>query len=169
MSGYRTSPRFDVVASTRRSWSLAQKRIIIGQIGVDGATVSDVARRHGMHANLLFRWRRELTGTGPAMAPAPRDASGRSSSPAPAPPVFLPVALIPPALELPVLPPSSVPPPSVERRDSAQGSAAGCIEVVLAGGRVVRVGADVDTGALLRIVFALENGALENGALENGR
>jgi hypothetical protein len=32
----------------------------------------------------------------------------------------------------------------------------GTIEVVLAGGRTIRVGVDVDTGALLRIVEALE-------------
>jgi hypothetical protein len=32
------------------------------------------------------------------------------------------------------------------------------IEIVIAGGRTVRVGADVDTAALLRIITALETG-----------
>jgi hypothetical protein len=34
----------------------------------------------------------------------------------------------------------------------------GPIEIVIGGGRIVRVGADVDTAALLRIVTALETG-----------
>jgi hypothetical protein len=34
----------------------------------------------------------------------------------------------------------------------------GTIEVVLAGGRTLRVGADVDTAALVRVIEALETG-----------
>jgi transposase len=50
---------------------------------------------------------------------------------------------------LPVRLPSSVPAPQAAARS-------GLIEVVLAGGRTLRVGADVDTAALVRIVEALE-------------
>ena len=60
MSGGRTTPRFDVVATTRRRWSREQKRAIVAEIDVGGATLSEVARRHGIHASLLFRWRKDL-------------------------------------------------------------------------------------------------------------
>jgi transposase len=57
------------------------------------------------------------------------------------PPVFVPVAL--PAL----LPPAVLPAKS------------GTIEILIAGGRTVRVGGDVDTEALVRIIRALEEAA----------
>ena len=85
MSGDRTIPRFDVVATTRRRWSKEQKRAIVAEIDVDGATLSEVARRHGIHASLLFRWRKEL---GSVFA-AP--SIGAEPTAAPATPRFLPV------------------------------------------------------------------------------
>ncbi len=133
MSGDRTTPRYDVVATTRRSWSAEQKKAIIAEIDSGGATLSEVARRHGMHSSLLFRWRKTL---GSVMGVSPLDvgATPRAQSP----PTFMPVLLPPP------------PPAQIATK------AAGAIEVVLDGGRRVRVGADVDTAALLRIVEALE-------------
>ena len=53
MSGVETTPRFEVVATTRRSWSWAQKRSIVAEIAGE-ATLSQVARRHGIHTSLLF-------------------------------------------------------------------------------------------------------------------
>ena len=135
MSGDRTSPRYDVVATTRRSWSKPQKKAIVAEIDIGGATLSEVARRHGIHSSLLFRWRRTM---GTVMGPVPSTAIAKSSPPAT--PVFVPVMLPPPSL------PS---PPSAPARAST-------IEIVLDVGRTVRVGADVDTGALLRIIEALE-------------
>jgi transposase len=38
--------------------SLAEKRSIVAETLVPGASVALVARRHGMNANLLFSWRR---------------------------------------------------------------------------------------------------------------
>lgn len=135
MSGYRTSPRYDVVATTRRSWSMEQKQAIVAEIDIGGATLSEVARRHGIHASLLFRWRKTF---GEVMGAPPAAASVATS--APPTPRFMPVMLPPPSL----LEPANVP-----VRTST-------IEVVLAGGRTLRVGADVDIAALLRIVDALE-------------
>jgi transposase len=80
MSGDRTSPRFEVVASTRRSFSKAQKRAIVAEIEL-GATVSEVARRHNVHTSLLFRWRRDFAST-----------LDRPAKPV-KPSVFLPVAI----------------------------------------------------------------------------
>lgn len=130
MSGDRTSQRFDVVASTRRSWSREQKLAIVAEVEAPGASVSQVARRHGVHASLLFRWRRDLKAKPGAPA---------SESPAP-PPIqrFVPVMLPPPDAPAPAKP--------------------GHIEITIAGGRTVRVGADVDTAALVRIIAALEAG-----------
>ena len=136
MSGYRTSRRFDVVASMRRSWSREEKLAIVAEVDVAGATVSQVARRHGVHASLLFRWRRDFK----AMqgAPASEAENGAPSPASPAAQRFMPVLLQPPEAPAPAKP--------------------GPIEIVIAGGRTVRVGADVDTAALVRIIAALEAG-----------
>ena len=135
MSGDRATPRYDVVATTRRSWSRVQKNAIIAEIDAGGATLSEVARRHGIHSSLLFRWRRAL---GSPLEPPPIDAradalgSTRALS-------FVPVMLAAP----------TTPAPSVS-------SKSGTIAIVIAGGRTVRVDADVDTVALVRIILALE-------------
>jgi transposase len=138
MSGYRTSPRYDVVATTRRSWSTEQKQAIVAEIDVGGATLSEVARRHGIHSSLLFRWRKTL---GSVMGASPSVASvAMSATPAPR---FMPVML--PSPTSPALASASV--------------RTATIESVLDGGRTLRVGADVDTAVLLRIVEALESQA----------
>jgi len=131
MSGDRTTPLYDVIATTRRSWSRAQKKAIIAEIDVDDATLSEVARRHGIHSSLLFRWRKTL---GSVMGAPPIDVSATPRTHTP--PSFIPVMLPPPTATAP--------------------KAAGAIEIVLDGGRMVRVGADVDTAVLLRILEALE-------------
>ena len=145
MSGDRTTPRFEVIASTRRSWSVTQKRAIIGEIGIGEATLSDVARRHGIHTSLLFRWRRDLGAEVPATASEPH----RGSTPsAPRPALsFVPVMLRPPAQSAPVAVPCAIKSAAMEP---------GIIEIVIAGGRTVRVGSDVDAAALVRIIAALE-------------
>ena len=135
MSGHRTTPRYDVVATTRRSWSREQKKAIIAEIDVGGATLSEVARRHGIHSSLLFRWRKTL---GSVMGSAPTGVSAKTS--VPPTPGFMPVLLAPPSLRAP----ASVP------------VCTSTIEIVLDGGCTLRVGADVDTGALIRIIDALE-------------
>jgi len=125
MSGDRTTPRrFDIVATTRRQWSAEQKRAIVNEIA--GGSVSEVARRHGVHTSQLFRWRRELH---------TELADGATA----ATPKFLPVRLPAPAA-------ASAPAKMT------------WIEIAILGGRTVRVGSDVDTRALVRIIVALEEG-----------
>ena len=129
MSGDRTSPRqFEIVASRRRRWSKEQKLAIVNEIAVAGGSVSEVARRHGVHTNLLFRWRRDLR---------TKRGNGAQASPA-AKPQFLPVRLPPP------------------RAETSSPARSGAIEIAIAGGRTVRVGSDVDAAALVRIIAALE-------------
>ena len=143
MSGDMATPRFEMVATTRRSWSREQKRAMVAEIGVGDATLSQVARRHGVHASLLFRWRRDL---GAAPAAVTREA--------PRPQPAVPPAAPPPRPALSFVPVTLPPPPPLPLSKPTPKTSV--IEIVLAGGRTVRVGADVDTAALVRIVAALE-------------
>jgi transposase len=131
MSGDRAPRRFDVIASTRRSWSREQKLAIVEEVGVSGASVSQVARRHGLDAGLLFRWRREFQSK-------PNTPESKAGNGMPAAQSFIAIMLPPPEAPAPAKPST--------------------IEIVIGGGRTVRVGADVDTAALMRIIAALEAG-----------
>ena len=117
---------------TRREWSPSEKRRIVAELAVPGAKLSWVARRNGLAAPLLYRWRKELTPDRPA-------------------PPFMPVTIAapaPPHMETPQEAAPVVPP-----------KPANSIEIILTNGRALRVGGDVDTVALLRIVAALEGAA----------
>ena len=45
----------------RRSWSVAEKRRIVDESLVGGASIAEVARRHDLNANQLFTWRRQFS------------------------------------------------------------------------------------------------------------
>jgi Transposase len=47
----------------RRRFSEADKRQIVGEAVRPGASLSEVARRYGIAARVLFRWKQELTST----------------------------------------------------------------------------------------------------------
>jgi len=74
----------------RRRWSEAEKRRIVAESYQAGVSVSLVARRNDMNANLLFTWRRQYRERGgfvpvivepDRMLPPPPDA-GRDAMPA---------------------------------------------------------------------------------------
>ncbi|WP_159590511.1 IS66-like element accessory protein TnpA [Chelativorans xinjiangense] len=44
----------------RRRWPTEQKLQILSEVGVDGATVADVARRHDITRQQIYQWRRDL-------------------------------------------------------------------------------------------------------------
>ena len=44
----------------RRSFSEVDKRCIVEEVGQPGASLSEVARRYGIAARVLFRWKQEL-------------------------------------------------------------------------------------------------------------
>ena len=92
-----------------------------------GASVSRVAQRHGVNANLLFTWRRQEG----KRAPSGEEEAIRLV------PVTVTAAEAPPPV--PIATPESI------RR----------MEIVLAGGERIIVGADVDATALARVVRAL--------------
>ena len=48
------------VRRKRRSWSVEEKRRIVDESLVGGASIAEVARRHDLNANQLFTWRRHF-------------------------------------------------------------------------------------------------------------
>ena len=60
--------RIEVITGTarRRRWTGKQKLRIIEETYESGESVSAVARRHGVAANLVFRWRRLMNEGGSA-------------------------------------------------------------------------------------------------------
>ena len=135
MSGDR-SKHFDIIAETRRVRSDEEKRAIVAEASKGYRNASAVARRHGIKPSLLFRWKKQFS-----VNPVPENT--------PAPMSFVPITL---ALPSPVSGVAAIA-PSGPRPGPRQQST---IEIEVAGGRKLRVGADIDTGALKRIIAALE-------------
>jgi transposase len=52
----------------RRSWSDEAKQRIVDEAVVPGASVADIARRHGVNANLVFNWRKAARAASSAAA-----------------------------------------------------------------------------------------------------
>ncbi len=48
----------------RRRWSDEQKLAIVSEVGVNGARVADIARRHDLNRSQIYQWRRELVRRG---------------------------------------------------------------------------------------------------------
>jgi transposase len=110
----------------RRVWSEEEKRRIVAETLEPGASVSIVARRHDLNANLLFTWRRRLAAASSASA-----GDGIRLVPAVIAPEPVPVPCPPPA------------------------APAGRIEIALAGGDRVIVDATVNAAALTRVIKVL--------------
>jgi transposase len=51
----------------RRRWSDAEKRSILAEVGVKGARVSDVARRHDLTQQHIYQWRGEFRRRGESL------------------------------------------------------------------------------------------------------
>jgi transposase len=109
-------------------WSAEEKRRIVAETSEPGASVAVVARRHDMNANLLFTWRR-AAGIG---------VSGTSGA-------ERAVTLVPATI-------TTDPIPAV---GPARPASCGQMEIALAGGDRVTVGADVDPAALARVIKVL--------------
>jgi transposase len=124
----------------RRVWSTEEKRRIVAESAAPGASVSVVARRHDINANMLFTWRRALGAR-----------LGVGSDPA----AFVPAVMT--AEE-----PASSPPASAHRErtvsleDGGAALAAGRMEIVLGSGCRVIVDKHVSAPALARVIRVLE-------------
>ena len=122
----------------RRRWSTSEKLRIVAETYEQGATVGDVAARHGAYRSLVFTWRRQAR-DGLLTA----EATGDAISP------FVPVRLLDGPGHATVrthsTPPPLPPSPSPSRT----------VEISLPGGSVVRVDQHVDARALRRILGVL--------------
>ena len=124
----------------RRRWSVEQKREIAAESLEPGISPITVARRYGISSGLLYTWRRHLLEgslgvTGQPVAKFARvEVMAKPADPAPA--------------LSPVPEPSAAASGPTDRPD-------GMIEIALPGGVSVRVDAQVDSGALRRVLAAL--------------
>jgi transposase len=69
----------------RRRWTLEQKALIVAEGFAPGVVTSSVARRHDVHPNQLYAWRRELREVAsPMFAPVVVSRAELGLSPSPA-------------------------------------------------------------------------------------
>jgi transposase len=141
-----SGPRAEVLTGPerRRRWNVDQKLAIVAELDRPGSSGAVVAQRYGISTGLLYTWRRQAHGL-----------RARSRSLVPG---FMPVVVAPEvdagtALDevsevfAPVVGPA--------RREGADMSAGGVIEIELSGGRRLRVDRHVDAEALRRVLAVL--------------
>jgi len=123
--------RFEIMTGRerRRRWSLEEKLAIVAETWEPGVSVAEVARRHDLHANQIYGWRR-LVGEGRLVA-------GCDEGPPPA--TFAPVAMV------------AEPCPG----EATSATSSGVIEVTLVNGHRVRIEGAVDGDVLARVIGAL--------------
>lgn len=112
----------------RRRWSDEKKRAIVMSVGIDGATMSEVARRHDVTRQQIYTWRGELK---------KKALSSQSSN----------VAFVP--VEIAALQDAPV-------GGDALSIVGGMIELRLNCGRSLRFDGGIDTALLTRLIRAVE-------------
>lgn len=138
----------------RRTRSLDERKRIVEEALAPGISVAAVARRHGLNANLIFKWirrsregwrdrRREPAKEKPVVAALPAERGGSA---------FVPVKLL--ELDAALAPPPSdvVAKPA---RQTRRGARRGAMEISLPNGAKVSLDAEVDAEALRRVLSAL--------------
>jgi transposase len=135
MSKDQTSVTAVAQEGERRQYSEAERRRIVEETYVPGASVSVVARRHDVNANLVFKWRQRY---------------GRQDEPA----GFLPVVATPePAPAVAAAAPAE--PSPRRRRPRKATSDTGFIEIEFSGGHRVRVHGAADARTVRSVIDAL--------------
>ena len=114
----------------RRRWDDEVKLAIVSAVGIDGATVTQVAQRHEVTRQQVYAWRHELK------------RKGLWSPEAGA--LFLPAGMVP-AMDLSMM---EAPAPAAAR--------VAWVELRLAKGRVFRFESCIDEAALSRLIRAVE-------------
>lgn len=110
----------------RRRWSDEDKLAIVSSVGIDGATVTQVAQRNDVTRQQIYAWRHELKQKG---LWSPQEGA-----------IFLPISI--PATEL--APAAPCPAASVS------------VELRLAKGRSLRFDSVMDEATLMRLIRAVE-------------
>jgi transposase len=122
----------------RRRWSSEEKAGVVAEVLLPGATVTEVARRHGISRALLYSWRREA-GHGSA-------SDGVASSLPDLVPVMIASANEPPKRSM-----------VVPERPSAGSKQTGTIEIALPGAVHVTVRGRIDERVLRAVLDALRS------------
>lgn len=118
----------------RRHWSAQEKRAVVTEARTSGNVIA-TAKRHGIQAQQIYRWRERL--------------EARS-----APAAFLPLSVIPdPA---PPRPAPVLDDPSRDRDPAARLDRSPRVEIVLSAGRRIIVDEGVALDTVLRLVRGLE-------------
>jgi transposase len=151
---------FKVDARGRRSWSLEQRQRIVAEALAPHASVAEVARRHGLNANLIFKWLKRAKEGWP---------DRRRALAAPCKPMtFVPVEVTTqtggkettgPAHKLTidhVVPARTQKPPRNPLREAKVLASRGVIEISLPNGARVSVDAEVDEAALRLVLSAMK-------------
>ena len=152
---------------SRRSYSDEEKQRIVAEACRPGASVAEIARRHGVNANLLFTWRRAARAAASVAAELDGSAAHRQSvemARSTGLPTFIPIGMFGRAEdEGPALiaapPPSAAatsPSPRATSQRPALDERPGVIEVDLADGTRLRVDAFVNERALRRVLTVLK-------------
>jgi transposase len=139
----------DGVGERRRTRSLDERKRIVVEALAPGASV---ARRHGLNANLVFKWirrsregwrdrRREPANEKPVVVAPPEGGA----------PAFIPVKL----LELDASAPPRSDVAAKPARQTRRVERRGAMEISLPNGAKVLLDADVDAAALRRVLSAL--------------
>lgn len=121
----------------RRHWTRPEKQRLVAETLAPGASVSRVARRHDVNANLLFTWRRQARRGGLGGTP-PIAAEGESFP-------LIPITVTADDVE------------RAPRRPPAPENRPGIIEIVLPSGERLRVDAWVEEKALRRVLAAIRS------------
>lgn len=125
-------------AGRRRSWSADQKAAIVAESFAEGASVCEVARRHGLTPQQLFTWRRQARKESEAL---------KEAGAPPAPPLFIPAIMK-----------ASAPAPPAKRKRRAVRSeidSASTIELEV-DGVMVRVGRGAQAKTITAVIRALK-------------
>lgn len=123
--------RIEIVSDRRRAYDPTFRAQVVAESRAPGARVRQIARRHGICASLIYRWRREgLDAAAPSLLPArvtaePRQGSMRHEEPA----------------------------ASMSAADTPNRPAS--IEIEFADGVRIRVGETISQAALRRVVAVL--------------
>jgi transposase len=165
----QTAPGITSGRRQRRSWSDAEKQLLIAEALLPGASVADIARRHGVNANLLFNWRRTALAVAvPSSSDQPGPAVERAEAHQPATTMttaadFIPIGVFtrapdggPGLRAAPAAPPIARSSPRIaEPRQPEMETRPGLIEIDLVCGTRLRVDAFVNEKALQRVLAAL--------------
>lgn len=120
--------RYEVMTGVerRRRWTDEEKLSILGEVGVDDATVASVARQHDITRQHIYQWRREMRRKG---LMSPRD---------------------------PMLVPVEVAEDAAPDRDNDHSSLVDHVELVLSNGRSIRARTTMSDAQWIRLIRIAE-------------